>query len=83
MSSSVVTPEEWSANLSPAVRRRVDRLIARTERNKRTVEDIIQRESDKLARKKAKAVVPDHVCKITHRDTFTSTGQAVHIEYRN
>ena len=83
MSNSVVTPEEWSANLSPAVKRRVDRLIARTERNNRTVEDIIQRENDKLAKKKMKAVVPDHVCKITHRYTFTSDGQAVHIEYRN
>ena len=83
MSNGVVTPREWSASLSPAARRRVDRLIARADRNKRTVEDIIQRENDKLARKKAKAVVPDHVCNITHRDTINSEGQAVHVEYRN
>lgn len=81
MSNGVVTPAQWSASLSPAARRRVDRLLARADRNKRTVEDIIQRKNEEFARKKAKAVVPDHVCNIKHRDTFTADGQAVHIEY--
>ena len=71
-----VTVKEWSAGLSPAASRRVDRLIARSERNKEiTVNDLI--------RQRRKKIIPPHTHNVKVRDTFNSEGTAVHIEYRH
>lgn len=77
----VITPSEWNDSLSPATKRRINRLISKSERAKLTVEDLIKERQLKLKSKKKPA--PQYPYNATYKDTVDKNGRAVRIEYRH
>lgn len=72
-----ITPEEWGARLTRSQRKRIDQLIAQSERCKCdvTIDDLINQ--------RKKRAIPEHSHNVKSYDTVTSDGQAVHVEYRH
>ena len=79
----LITAEEWNARLSDSTKKRIDRLIARAEENRRVrdttdVCDLIT----KYRKEKHVQGVPEHTHRVKEYDTVNAEGTAIHVEHR-